>query len=132
MLLLQGFLAKDLQAEALSKLDHRVKVASEQFMKILEQIDSLVRSATPHIQTISQLIQGNVISCNYLNKYPLCYLFPQQSLPENFNDCRMKKKGLVKTVQVFFLYFPISHPHQTFNLVTKGSGNYCTQSATKQ
>ncbi|XP_041942915.1 BAG family molecular chaperone regulator 1 isoform X2 [Alosa pseudoharengus] len=59
-----GFLAKDLQAEALNKLDHRVKVASEQFMKILEQIDSM-------------------------------------SLPENFSDCRMKKKGLVKTVQGF-------------------------------
>nr|XP_057902133.1 BAG family molecular chaperone regulator 1 [Doryrhamphus excisus] len=59
-----GFLAKDLQADALGKLDHRVKVAAEQFMKILEQIDSL-------------------------------------SLPENFNDCRMKKKGLVKTVQDF-------------------------------
>ena len=43
----QGFLAKDLQAEALVKLDHRVKVAAEQFMKILEQIDLLVRSATP-------------------------------------------------------------------------------------
>lgn len=38
----QGFLAKDLQAEALSKLDNRVKVAAEQFMKILEQIDALV------------------------------------------------------------------------------------------
>lgn len=38
----QGFLAKDLQAEALGKLDHRVKIASEQFMKILEQIDALV------------------------------------------------------------------------------------------
>ena len=38
----QGFLAKDLQAEALSKLDHRVKIAAEQFMKILEQIDALV------------------------------------------------------------------------------------------
>ncbi|XP_063076619.1 BAG family molecular chaperone regulator 1-like [Engraulis encrasicolus] len=59
-----GFLAKDLQAEALSKLDHRVKVASEQFMKILEQIDSM-------------------------------------SLPENFSDCRSKKKGLVKSVQGF-------------------------------
>lgn len=59
-----GFLAKDLQAEALNKLDHRVKAAAEQFMKILEQIDSM-------------------------------------SLPENFNDCRMKKKGLVKTVQDF-------------------------------
>ncbi|XP_057714116.1 BAG family molecular chaperone regulator 1 [Corythoichthys intestinalis] len=59
-----GFLAKDLQADALGKLDHRVKVAAEQFMKILEQIDAL-------------------------------------SVPENFNDCRMKKKGLVKTVQDF-------------------------------
>ncbi|KAK7945027.1 hypothetical protein WMY93_000755 [Mugilogobius chulae] len=59
-----GFLAKDLQAEALNKLDHRVKAAAEQFMKILEQIDGM-------------------------------------SLPENFNDCRMKKKGLVKTVQDF-------------------------------
>lgn len=39
---MQGFLAKDLQAEALGKLDHRVKIAAEQFMKILEQIDSLV------------------------------------------------------------------------------------------
>lgn len=38
----QGFLAKDLQAEALSKLDHRVKIAAEQFMKILEQIDAVV------------------------------------------------------------------------------------------
>ncbi|XP_056148625.1 BAG family molecular chaperone regulator 1 [Lampris incognitus] len=59
-----GFLAKDLQAEALGKLDHRVKVAAEQFMKILEQIDSM-------------------------------------SVPENFCDCKMKKKGLVKTVQDF-------------------------------
>lgn len=39
---LQGFLAKELQAEALNKLDHRVKVASEQFMKILEEIDGMV------------------------------------------------------------------------------------------
>ncbi|KAI5104070.1 BAG family molecular chaperone regulator 1 [Silurus meridionalis] len=60
----KGFLAKDLQAEALNKLDHRVKLASEQFMKILEDIDSL-------------------------------------TVPENFSDCRMKKKGLVKTVQGF-------------------------------
>ncbi|XP_042562395.1 BAG family molecular chaperone regulator 1 [Clupea harengus] len=59
-----GFLAKDLQAEALNKLDHRVKVAAEQFMKTLEQIDSL-------------------------------------SFPDNFSDCKMKKKGLVKTVQGF-------------------------------
>lgn len=59
-----GFLAKDLQAEALSKLDHRVKIAAEQFMKFLEQIDAM-------------------------------------SLPDNFNDCKMKKKGLIKTVQDF-------------------------------
>lgn len=38
----QGFLAKDLQVEALGKLDHRVKTAAEQLMKILEQIDALV------------------------------------------------------------------------------------------
>ncbi|XP_030631067.1 BAG family molecular chaperone regulator 1 [Chanos chanos] len=59
-----GFLAKDLQADALNKLDRRVKVAAEQFMKILEQIDAM-------------------------------------AVPENFSDCRMKKKGLVKTVQGF-------------------------------
>lgn len=39
---IQGFLAKDLQVEALGKLDHRVKTAAEQLMKILEQIDALV------------------------------------------------------------------------------------------
>ncbi|XP_059419569.1 BAG family molecular chaperone regulator 1-like [Carassius carassius] len=59
-----GFLAKELQAEALNKLDHRVKVAAEQFMKILEEIDGM-------------------------------------NLPETFSDSRMKKKGLVKTVQGF-------------------------------
>ncbi|XP_028328941.1 BAG family molecular chaperone regulator 1 isoform X2 [Gouania willdenowi] len=59
-----GFLAKDLQVEALDKLDNRVKAAAEQFIKILEQIDAM-------------------------------------SVPENFTDCRMKKKGLVKTVQDF-------------------------------
>ena len=36
-----GFLAKGLRAEALAKLGRRVKVAAEQFMKILEQIDSM-------------------------------------------------------------------------------------------
>uniref|UniRef100_A0A673VF15 BAG family molecular chaperone regulator 1 n=1 Tax=Suricata suricatta TaxID=37032 RepID=A0A673VF15_SURSU len=38
----QGFLAKDLQAEALCKLDRRVKAMIEQFMKILEEIDTLI------------------------------------------------------------------------------------------
>ncbi|XP_051554230.1 BAG family molecular chaperone regulator 1-like [Myxocyprinus asiaticus] len=59
-----GFLAKELQAEALNKMDHRVKVAAEQLMKILEEIGAM-------------------------------------RLPESFSDCRMKKKGLVKTVQGF-------------------------------
>lgn len=59
-----GFLAKDLQIEALNKLDHRVKVAAEQLMKVLEQMDAMC-------------------------------------IPENFSDCRTKKKGLIKTVQGF-------------------------------
>lgn len=42
IILSQGFLAKDLQAEALCKLDKRVKATIEQFMKILEEIDTLV------------------------------------------------------------------------------------------
>ncbi|KAM9165755.1 BAG family molecular chaperone regulator 1 isoform 3-T3 [Pangshura tecta] len=60
----KGFLAKDLQAEALNHLDKRIKGAAEQFMKILEQIDAI-------------------------------------NLPENFSDCKLKKKGLVKKVQAF-------------------------------
>ncbi|XP_019508785.1 PREDICTED: BAG family molecular chaperone regulator 1-like [Hipposideros armiger] len=36
----QGFLAKDLQAEALCKRDRRVKATIEQFMKILEETDT--------------------------------------------------------------------------------------------
>ncbi|KAM5300591.1 BAG family molecular chaperone regulator 1 [Ctenodactylus gundi] len=38
----QGFLAKDLQAEALCKLDRRVKATIEQFMKVLEEIDTMI------------------------------------------------------------------------------------------
>ncbi|XP_012882019.1 PREDICTED: BAG family molecular chaperone regulator 1 [Dipodomys ordii] len=38
----QGFLAKDLQAEALCKLDRRVKGTIEQFMRILEEIDTMI------------------------------------------------------------------------------------------
>ncbi|XP_069814365.1 BAG family molecular chaperone regulator 1 isoform X2 [Dendropsophus ebraccatus] len=58
----KGFLSKSLQVEALGKLDKRIKTTVEQFMKILEQIDSM-------------------------------------TMPENFSDCRMKRKGLVKKVQ---------------------------------
>ncbi|XP_037058401.1 BAG family molecular chaperone regulator 1 isoform X2 [Peromyscus leucopus] len=60
----KGFLAKELQAEALCKLDRKVKATIEQFMKILEEIDTMV-------------------------------------LPENFKDSRLKRKNLVKKVQVF-------------------------------
>ncbi|KAG7229011.1 hypothetical protein INR49_013244 [Caranx melampygus] len=42
----QKLIFKDLQAEALGKLDHRVKIAAEQFMKILEQIDAMKTSVT--------------------------------------------------------------------------------------
>lgn len=45
----QGFLAKDLQVEALGKLDHRVKTAAEQLMKTLEQIDALVIQFPPGV-----------------------------------------------------------------------------------
>lgn len=38
----QGFLAKELQAEALCKLDRKIKATIEQFMKILEEIDTMV------------------------------------------------------------------------------------------
>ncbi|XP_029445743.1 BAG family molecular chaperone regulator 1 [Rhinatrema bivittatum] len=60
----KGFLSKSLQVEALNKLDRRIKSTVEQFMKILEEIDSL-------------------------------------NVPENFSDCRLKRKGLVKKVQGF-------------------------------
>lgn len=60
----QGFLAKELQAEALCKLDRKIKATIEQFMKILEEIDTMV-------------------------------------LPEKFKDSRLKRKSLVKKVQVF-------------------------------
>nr|XP_033786535.1 BAG family molecular chaperone regulator 1 isoform X2 [Geotrypetes seraphini] len=60
----KGFLSKSLQAEALNKLDKRIKSTVEQFMKILEEIDTL-------------------------------------NVPENFNDCKLKRKGLVKKVQGF-------------------------------
>uniref|UniRef100_A0A3P8W6C2 BCL2 associated athanogene 1 n=1 Tax=Cynoglossus semilaevis TaxID=244447 RepID=A0A3P8W6C2_CYNSE len=90
-----GFLAKDLQAEALGKLDHRVKIASEHFMKILEQIDDLV--IYYHCYYIiccrCSLFGVTKISNTFLG-------FFLQSVPENFSDCRMKKKALVKTVQV--------------------------------
>uniref|UniRef100_A0A670JN52 BAG family molecular chaperone regulator 1 n=1 Tax=Podarcis muralis TaxID=64176 RepID=A0A670JN52_PODMU len=38
----KGFLAKNLQTEALNQLDKRIKGTAEQFMKILEQIDAIM------------------------------------------------------------------------------------------
>lgn len=64
LFLTQGFLAKDLQAEALGKLDHRVKVAAEQFMKILEQIDALV----------IYFVLGCVYFCVHLSFFEMCYI----------------------------------------------------------
>ncbi|KAK7810621.1 hypothetical protein U0070_022957 [Myodes glareolus] len=50
----QGFLAKELQAEALCKLDRKVKATIEQFMKILEEIDTMVFLA--ECDTVEQYI----------------------------------------------------------------------------
>uniref|UniRef100_A0A6Q2YCL4 Ubiquitin-like domain-containing protein n=1 Tax=Esox lucius TaxID=8010 RepID=A0A6Q2YCL4_ESOLU len=58
-----GFLAKDLQAEALGKLDHRVKVASEQFMKILEQVDSMNHGECDP-DTWALFLQGFLAQCD--------------------------------------------------------------------
>lgn len=48
-----------------------------------------------------------------------------QNLPENFNDCRLKKKGLVKRVQVSFLFFiPLSFT-TAGHLCTSEDGGSC-------
>ncbi|XP_057279008.1 BAG family molecular chaperone regulator 1 isoform X1 [Pezoporus wallicus] len=47
----KGFLAKDLQAEALKQLDKRIKGTAEQFMKILEQIDAILLCCSGHVYT---------------------------------------------------------------------------------
>jgi len=39
-----------------------------------------------------------------------------QNLPESFNDCRMKKKGLVKTVQVGLCLIDIKFKLKHFNI----------------
>ncbi|XP_067860787.1 BAG family molecular chaperone regulator 1 [Heptranchias perlo] len=59
-----GFLARDLQSAALSKLEKKVKSTAEQCMKFIEQIDAM-------------------------------------SLPDDFSDCRHRRKGLVKNVQTY-------------------------------
>ena len=124
MLLLQGFLAKDLQAEALSKLDHRVKVASEQFMKILEQIDSLVRSATPpcsnHRTDLSRGMSCHVITSRNIK---CVNLFSATELTREFQWLSNEEKGTCENSSGTLRHCPISHPHQTLNSVTKGSRN---------
>ncbi|XP_066487314.1 BAG family molecular chaperone regulator 1 isoform X2 [Tiliqua scincoides] len=42
----KGFLAKNLQTEALNQLDKRIKGTAEQFMKILEQVDAILRKGS--------------------------------------------------------------------------------------
>ncbi|MGH0173355.1 UNVERIFIED_CONTAM: hypothetical protein FKN15_064660 [Acipenser sinensis] len=115
----KGFLAKNLQAEALSKLDQRLKVAAEQFMKILEQMDAmsfpenvsdcrmkkkgLVKTVQGFLaknlqaEALSKLDQRLKVAAEQFMK--ILEQMDAMSFPENFSDCRMKKKGLVKTVQ---------------------------------
>ncbi|CAH6790253.1 Bag1 [Phodopus roborovskii] len=50
----QGFLAKEFQAEALCKLDRKVKATIEQFMKILEEIDTMGYTEKPVSKPIKQ------------------------------------------------------------------------------
>ncbi|XP_074061965.1 BAG family molecular chaperone regulator 1 isoform X4 [Macrotis lagotis] len=103
----KGFLAKDLRAEALSKLDKRVKGTVEQFMKILEQIDSLTFNSC-QAPLAEQDFQSSTPSCPTLFRCCLCPKVTETvspgyptTLPETFRDCRLKRKGLVKKVQAF-------------------------------
>ncbi|XP_016279255.2 BAG family molecular chaperone regulator 1 isoform X1 [Monodelphis domestica] len=103
----KGFLAKDLRAEALSKLDKRIKGTVEQFMKILEQIDSLTYN-NYQAPLAEQDFQSSTLSCPTLFRCCLCPKVTESvspgyptTLPENFRDCRLKRKGLVKKVQAF-------------------------------
>lgn len=66
----QGFLAKDLQTEALCKLDKRVKATIEQFMKILEEIDTLVSKYSAEKNYIS--FDYISISFTLLVTHPYC------------------------------------------------------------
>uniref|UniRef100_A0ABB5UPW5 BAG cochaperone 1 n=1 Tax=Sus scrofa TaxID=9823 RepID=A0ABB5UPW5_PIG len=65
----QGFLAKDLQAEALCKLDRRIKATIEQFMKILEEIDTLIlpenfKDSRMKRKGLVKRIQGFLAECD--------------------------------------------------------------------
>ncbi|KAM6101215.1 BAG family molecular chaperone regulator 1 isoform 3-T3 [Theristicus caerulescens] len=59
----KGFLAKDLQVEALKQLDKRIKGTAEQFMKILEQIDAIIGGNTCIGQNLFQKVQPEADSC---------------------------------------------------------------------
>ncbi|XP_023421256.1 BAG family molecular chaperone regulator 1 isoform X1 [Cavia porcellus] len=109
----QGFLAKDLQAEALCKLDRRVKATIEQFMKILEEIDTMGSTLDSGFSgrwgcVIKKKQQcfpwymiwpGHSITGN--SERTKCVTNHLKILPENFKDSRLKRKGLVKKVQAF-------------------------------
>ncbi|XP_051853302.1 BAG family molecular chaperone regulator 1 isoform X1 [Antechinus flavipes] len=103
----KGFLAKDLRAEALNKLDKRVKGTVEQFMKILEQIDSLTYNIC-QAPLAEQDLQSSTPSCPTFFRCCICPKVTESvspgyptTLPEAFRDCRLKRKGLVKKVQAF-------------------------------
>ncbi|XP_044862098.1 BAG family molecular chaperone regulator 1 isoform X2 [Mauremys mutica] len=65
----KGFLAKDLQAEALNHLDKRIKGTAEQFMKILEQIDAIFRRREENeMETKKQQNTQKQLTAQYWNK----------------------------------------------------------------
>lgn len=77
------------------------------------------------LNTYSLCCMSNVLpsTLSYISSFILL-----QNLPENFNDCRLKKKGLVKRVQVSFLFFFLISPFFFFtagHLCTSEDGDSC-------
>ncbi|XP_008840699.2 BAG family molecular chaperone regulator 1 [Nannospalax galili] len=70
----QGFLAKELQAEALCKLDRRVKATVEQFMRILEEIDTMVlpedfKDSRLKRKSLVKKVQAFLAECDTVEQY---------------------------------------------------------------
>ncbi|XP_015673678.1 BAG family molecular chaperone regulator 1 isoform X1 [Protobothrops mucrosquamatus] len=104
----KDFLAKNNQTEALSQLDKRIKGIAEQFMKILEQIDAIPseKALKPNYAGWLGVMREKLLAGGgwYINKEgtPSLVLFCKSMiLPDNFNDSKQKKKGLVKKIQAF-------------------------------
>uniref|UniRef100_A0A803JFR7 Zinc finger protein 830 n=1 Tax=Xenopus tropicalis TaxID=8364 RepID=A0A803JFR7_XENTR len=78
----KGFLNKSLQAETLIKLDKRIKTTMEQFMKILEQIDSM---------KVAELKGSKANISSPSNKVQLHHIMKRKgSEPENQESKRIK------------------------------------------